>query len=108
MALLVPEGFQDLAQALALNHVYLSTQPLKQPDSTPTEGQFQRASAHFLGRDGSTIPPRIIVVLGAGASNAACSLPTGTRAAEILKKELSRKSRVNRPGIAGDSFPWED
>jgi hypothetical protein len=66
--------FIGLAQNMAENHVYLSVQ----------HEDYPTASSHFL-KTGSSYPPKIVVVVGAGASTDACGLPTGKDAANMLK-----------------------
>ncbi len=72
---------ERLAQSLAYNHAVLSI-----------EGANNKEIKDYLG-SGFSCPPRsrVVVVVGAGASMAACGLQSGIAAAEAIQKKL----RVN-------------
>lgn len=70
----------DLAREMAANHVYLSSR----------SDQFNSASRYLL-KSGRVVPDpaRIVVVVGAGVSAAACSLPAGKEAAKALTERIT-------------------
>ena len=78
-------SFQRLAQRMAQNHIYLS---VRNEDYIPTLSRFLRAS------DSST-PPKIVAVVGAGASNDACGLPAGGDATKLLIKAFQERASVS-------------
>ncbi len=78
--------FRQLAQHMAQNHVYLSVKNEDFPD----------VARHLLNDDLDSTPPKIVVVVGAGASNDACNLPTGEHAAKHLTDAFILKARVSR------------
>jgi SIR2-like domain len=88
----LPEPFADLAQHMAANHVYLSVR----------NEDYATASQHFL-KESPNPPPKIVVVVGAGASNDACGLPTGQVAATRLIEAFEKKARVSE-GLIRDEI----
>jgi SIR2-like domain len=70
----LPKKFHDLALRMAQNHIYLSVR---------NENYFTAARS-FLKKTPRSIPSKIVAVVGAGASNDACGLPTGAEAADRL------------------------
>jgi hypothetical protein len=80
----LPTRFTLLAKDLAANHVFLSV----------SNEQYSKACRRVLNLgnppDQLQPPPRVVVVVGAGASHAACGLPLGKEAAEELKRRLTR------------------
>lgn len=81
----VTEHFADLAASMANNSVYHSVRP----GQLVRVGQLAMKAPAF-----GTVQPHIVVVVGAGASNAACGLPTGAQVADLLRTEV-------RPRIVG-------
>lgn len=77
--------FRDLPLHMAQNHVYLSVQ----------KEDYSYASRSFLNIAPPVIPPKVVAVVGAGASNDACDLPTGEAAAKILIDAFKSKARVS-------------
>ena len=76
---------------MAQNHVYLSVQ----------NEDYSTASRHLLKDDlTSPLPPKIVAVVGAGATNAACGLPTGEDAAKRLIEAFKARASVNGQLIA--------
>src|SRR5690348_16397025 len=80
----LPESFHSLARYLAWNHIYLSVR----------SEDFSNASRRFL-QEQASLPPKIVAIVGAGASNDACNLPTGEKAAQRLIEIFKRKTGIN-------------
>jgi len=80
---------------MAYNSIYHSVDP----------DWFQKVS-EFAMREpvSSAIPPNIIVVVGAGASNAACGLPTGNEAAQRLRDEISGSALFGGATLVNDEI----
>jgi hypothetical protein len=92
----ITEKFDTLASAMACNSI------LHAVDRAQNDSEFERIRGKVLR---SSCSPegqcQIIVVVGAGASNAACGIATGSSAAEALKKEFTREpaeGSADRPG----------
>jgi hypothetical protein len=77
--------FHDLAGHMAWNHIYLSVRG----------EDYLTTSRYFLKESVAAIPPKIVVVVGAGASNEACGLPTGEHAAQRLIEVFKSRAGVS-------------
>ena len=77
--------FGDLARDMARNHVYLSVR----------REDYAWASPCFLKLPDLFIPPKIVVLIGAGASHDACGLPTGASAAGRLRHAFKAKHNLD-------------
>ena len=69
---------------MAQNHIYLSVR----------SEHYVTGSRSFLKEEPTSTPPKIVAVVGAGASNDACGLPTGWLAAEKLIRAFVAEGRV--------------
>jgi hypothetical protein len=80
-----PTLFGDLAQDMARNHVYLSVR----------HQDYAWASQCFLKLPEVRTPPKIVVLIGAGASHDACGLPTGSSAAGRLRHAFKAQHNLD-------------
>src|SRR5205085_7709237 len=79
--------FKRLAETLAANHVFLSV------DSA----QYKSACRRVLKINGARGQrPRVVAVIGAGASYAACGLPLSEDAASHLENQLLGGNQDNK------------
>jgi len=80
----ITSQFTKLAEDVAANHVFLSV----------STGRYKQAYKRVLSLESPPKhPARVVVVVGAGASHAACGLPLGEVAATELKNRLGRVNK---------------
>ena len=79
---IITGDFVELCRSMATNSVYHSVRP----------GRFRSVRELALREVGPESPQaNVVVVVGAGASNAACGLPTGNDAARQLRTEMYQR-----------------
>jgi hypothetical protein len=86
----MPPNFGELSRHMARNHIYLSVR----------NEDYPTACRYILKKESNPIPPsKVVVVVGAGASNDACGLPTGALAAQALRDAVRRKVGIENEVI---------
>jgi hypothetical protein len=81
----IQASFKELSRHMAQNHIYLS---VRKQDYMP-------ACRSMLKEEDSLFPPKVVIVVGAGASNDACKLPTGAQGAQVLKDAFKRRVGIS-------------
>lgn len=81
----MPASFGELSRYMARNHIYLSVRK---------EG-YKTACHSMLKEKDDSFPPKVVIVVGAGASNDACKLPAGAQGAQELRNAFKRKVKID-------------
>ncbi|MGC2697482.1 MAG: hypothetical protein WA738_16970 [Candidatus Angelobacter sp.] len=78
-------SFNELSRYMARNHIYLSVR----------KEDYAAACRSMLNEKDSPFPPKVVIVVGAGASNDACGLPTGEQGAQALRDAFKRRVQID-------------
>jgi hypothetical protein len=77
------EQYVSLPKIMVMNSVY---------SSLPSAQAAQFCEKNLVGKPHIGLQPRVVVVVGSGASAEACGLPTGRPTADFLRKEMNRRA----------------